>query len=139
MPTIRRKPVGAYVDEIQDNITGICHMCYEKGIEVVLIPYLMANGKRDDDYCRCPTCSSIIPKLITKHKTIEGPLGKVQGIDKPAFEVITSRRKVRPDKRKMDDIKQDIPKLANQRDRDLEHMVNDGAIIVGIEDTVIEE
>jgi hypothetical protein len=57
MPTIRRKKVGAYVDEVQDNITGICHMCYEKGVEVVLVPYLMPGGKRDDNYGQCPNCA----------------------------------------------------------------------------------
>jgi hypothetical protein len=138
MPAIRRKPVNAFVDEESVNKTGICSRCDDKGIESILVPYIMDNGRRDDKFGRCPNCGAVIPKSLTKHKTIEGPLGRVQGIGEPTFEVARQRRRTRQDKG-LEDLKQDIPKLAGKPDKDLEAMVNSGAIIVGIEDSNVEE
>jgi hypothetical protein len=135
---IKRRPTNAYVDDTPDNTTGICHICYEKGLEVVLVPYIMPDGRRDDSYGRCPYCSAIIPKQITKHKTIEGVLGSVEGISEPKYEAVTRRRRVRQDK-PIEDLRQDIPPLAGKKDRDIEYMIEEGAIVVNIEDTVVEE
>ena len=140
MPSIRRKGKNAFVDEVSENKTAICHRCYDQGIESLLVPYIMEDGRRDDHFQRCPNCSLIIPRKATKHKSLEGPLGSVVGLGSPTFEVhkSSSIRRTRQN-RPQDDLKQDIPKLAGKPDRDLEFLVNEGAIITSLSDDFIEE
>jgi hypothetical protein len=136
--TIRRKAPNAYTDEEPDISRAICHDCYEKGLEVFLVPYVMENGRRDDHFRRCPECAAIIPRKLTRYHSETGPLGSTSGVGEAKYEVIVPRRRMRRDDPREDN-KQDIPKLAGKKDIELELFVNEGAIILSINDSYLEE
>jgi len=138
LPIIRRRPANAYTDDEPDITRAICAKCYDKGIEVFLVPYVMDNGRRDDHFRRCPQCAAIIPRNLTRFHSETQPLGSKSGVGEVRFDVAMTKRRMRQDNPR-EDLKQDIPKLGNKPDRDLEYMVNEGAQIISISDSYLEE
>ena len=135
---IRRRPNNAFTDDTPDITRKICSKCYEKGIEVFLVPYVMESGRRDDHFKRCPECGAIIPRNLQRQKSETQPLGSKSGIGETKFEAVRPRRRMRQDNPR-EDLKQEIPKFGLRPDRDLEMMAEEGAIITSISDSYIDE
>ena len=137
MPEIKRSSTFDVYDG-SDSSKAICHKCEEKGLEVFLVPYLMKDGRPDTKFRRCPNCSAIIEKRKTKFQSEVKPLGSVSGIGNANFKSVNPRRRTR-DRNDFDDPRDYIPKLAGKPDTDVLQMIEDGAIVVSISDTNIEE
>ena len=135
---IRRKASNAYTDDEPDISRAICQKCYERGIEVRLVPYVMENGRRDDHFRRCPECADIIPRKMTRYHSETAPLGSKSGVGDVSFTSIVPRRRMRQDNPREDRV-QEIPKFGGKRDKELEYLVNEGAIITSLTDDYIEE
>lgn len=142
---IRRKSPNAYVESDKEDYderleTAICYRCSGENGDISLIPYKASYGI-DKNYLHCPQCHAVIPTNLIKHKTIEGPLGSIQGISKSSYEVGPNGRRRRVDRGNNPDVFDytQYPLTPDgKEDTDLKWMAESG-IIVSIEDSNMDE
>jgi hypothetical protein len=89
-PRIRRREVNAFVigDEPSENKSAICPNGYENDMEIILVTY-----PKDSHFLQCPHCNTVVNRNSAKYKSFYAPLGRVEGISSPTFEVIETRRR----------------------------------------------
>jgi len=135
---IRRKEVASFTDESPNTKKALCHYCFDNGIEINLVPYILNTGVTENNFMKCENCQAVISKLKMKYQGEVIALGSVQYGGKTAvFESVVSRRRsIKRATNSFEPTEDPIPLLAGKPDTELEALLKDrGGSITYIEDS----
>jgi hypothetical protein len=91
---------------------------------------------------QCPDCNTVVENRFVRHKVFDGPLGRVDGMSSPTFEVIGTRRRFTrpPSGQEQQFDPSDYPMTQdNQQDGDLIYYNTVGQITRIVDDDVGEQ